>query len=52
MCSVLSNKEHDFRKKNFEHKMYFDFSTAFVSKLSRSEKNSARSYHNYTYVFM
>jgi hypothetical protein len=36
--STLSNKQYDFGKQVFEHKM-FVFSTSFVRNISHSEKN-------------
>jgi hypothetical protein len=48
----LSHKRHEFRKRFTEHKMCVSIlSTAFVWKISNSNKNSARYYHKYIQVF-
>ena len=47
--STLSHKQHDYRKKNIEHKVcVLIFSTTFVRNISYTKKNSARYYDKYT----
>jgi hypothetical protein len=51
--SILSHKRHDFRKNVIEHKIcVLIFSTTFVWNISYSKRNSARYYHECTYIFM
>ena len=51
--STLSHKRCDFRKNITEYKMcVLIFSTTFIRKISRSEKNSVRFCHECRNVFM
>ena len=51
--STLSKKRHDFREKDFEHKIrIFIFSEILVSSISHCENSSAKCYHKRTRVFM
>jgi len=53
--STLSHKWHDFRKEknNSEHEIYVQiFSTTSVWNISHPKNNSARYYHQCTYVVM
>ena len=50
MCSKLSHKRQDFRKKIIGHKLFFDFSNNFVWNINRCKKNSMRLYLNALHV--